>query len=693
MKYNFEKVTDYNLIAPALSTINLEENNIISTSKLINNLRTSSNIPETEKQILKNRSDDKFSQKIRNLISHKVLEKYNLAKSSKNKIELTNHGKRLGKLINKNISVQNIIDIELLTRNSEYKKNLLMAKLNINFNPFLLEKLESCDLSVRAKKFIDAAGIKFVGDLVSNISHKEVMKFPNSGKITLNEIEVFLSQNNLYLGMKTNWNNIENKDYLAKEYSKNQTLNIDFNIDNIISKYLKKKSKETESQFERRKKIITLRFGLNGKFSTLDTIGKEFNITRERIRQIQSKFCNEIKNKADLKFSIKKLILFTSQQTPVLEKSLNVSFTQSGFFNTYKSFTNLRNIIASFTKYSFDIYVFRDLSYNLEEPSETTSFQEFLISSKKEEKNLNSIITNSRKWTTKFSYCNFNKLINSLFKTNNYSKFNNYKTSLALHENFLWFDEDNFIALDTAGQTVLSRLKKILFINKKISFIDFKEALLNDQRIDSVPPIDLLKKICIANKLKYDENFIYYSGYDVEIANLDKKIIKLFKENGEFLTFWQCVELSKNYDIKPGSLYKMLYSSYLVKKLENKVFCLFGTEIDNEKVLSAIELAKKEYKENSDLEIEIAWTKEKKVLLQFNLTKVIKLRGLLYLPNNVWDNILMGSYYNYEIKDYLKVGGNSVWGLGKFLEKYKLDSKINIEFSFDPTKTVKVYSN
>ena len=137
-------------------------------------------------------------------------------------------------------------------------------------------------------------------------------------------------------------------------------------------------------------------------------------------------------------------------------------------------------------------------------------------------------------------------------------------------------------------------------------------------------------KICIANKLKYDENFIYYSGYDVEIANLDKKIIKLFKENGEFLTFGN-VELSKNYNIKPGSLYKMLYSSYLVKKLENKVFCLFGTEIDNEKVLSAIELAKKEYKENSDLEIEIAWTKEKKVLLQFNLTKVIKLRGLLYL--------------------------------------------------------------
>ena len=39
MKYNIAKVTDYNLIAP-LSTINLEKNNIISTSKLINNLKT-----------------------------------------------------------------------------------------------------------------------------------------------------------------------------------------------------------------------------------------------------------------------------------------------------------------------------------------------------------------------------------------------------------------------------------------------------------------------------------------------------------------------------------------------------------------------------------------------------------------------------------------------------------------------------
>ena len=115
--------------------------------------------------------------------------------------------------------------------------------------------------------------------------------------------------------------------------------------------------------------------------------------------------------------------------------------------------------------------------------------------------------------------------MNNLFKTSSYYKYSNYKKALRFHENFLWYDEENFIAVDTAGQTLLTRLKKILYVNKKISFSDFKEALLNDQRIDSVPPIELLKKICVANNFKFDENYIYYSGYEIEI--FQKRILRM----------------------------------------------------------------------------------------------------------------------------------------------------------------------
>ena len=88
-----------------------------------------------------------------------------------------------------------------------------MAKLNINFDPYLFEKIENCDLSVRAKKLISTNNMKFVGDLVSNIAANEILKFPNAGKKTLNEIQHFLSQKQLFLEMRTNWNNLENKSF------------------------------------------------------------------------------------------------------------------------------------------------------------------------------------------------------------------------------------------------------------------------------------------------------------------------------------------------------------------------------------------------------------------------------------------------------------------------------------------------
>lgn len=48
---------------------------------------------------------------------------------------------------------------------------------------------------------------------------------------------------------------------------------------------------------ERERKIIQLRYGLNdGRYRTLEEVGKEFNITRERIRQIESKVLKKLRH-------------------------------------------------------------------------------------------------------------------------------------------------------------------------------------------------------------------------------------------------------------------------------------------------------------------------------------------------------------------------------------------------------------
>ena len=48
---------------------------------------------------------------------------------------------------------------------------------------------------------------------------------------------------------------------------------------------------------EREEKVLRLRFGLDdGRARTLEEVGKEFNVTRERIRQIEAKALRKLRN-------------------------------------------------------------------------------------------------------------------------------------------------------------------------------------------------------------------------------------------------------------------------------------------------------------------------------------------------------------------------------------------------------------
>ena len=52
-----------------------------------------------------------------------------------------------------------------------------------------------------------------------------------------------------------------------------------------------------ESLTEREREVVMLRFGLkDGRARTLEEVGKEFNVTRERIRQIEAKALRKLRH-------------------------------------------------------------------------------------------------------------------------------------------------------------------------------------------------------------------------------------------------------------------------------------------------------------------------------------------------------------------------------------------------------------
>ena len=83
------------------------------------------------------------------------------------------------------------------------------------FNPALLKKVEELELSVRSANCLKNDNIVYIGDLIQK-SEAEMLRTPNFGRKSLNEIKEVLAQMGLHLGMEiANWPP-ENIEELAK---------------------------------------------------------------------------------------------------------------------------------------------------------------------------------------------------------------------------------------------------------------------------------------------------------------------------------------------------------------------------------------------------------------------------------------------------------------------------------------------
>jgi len=87
----------------------------------------------------------------------------------------------------------------------------------LSFNSNLLKKVEELELSVRSANCLKNDNIIYIGDLVQK-SESEMLRTPNFGRKSLNEIKEVLQQMELNLGMSVHDWPPENIDDLAKKY-------------------------------------------------------------------------------------------------------------------------------------------------------------------------------------------------------------------------------------------------------------------------------------------------------------------------------------------------------------------------------------------------------------------------------------------------------------------------------------------
>jgi DNA-directed RNA polymerase subunit alpha len=69
------------------------------------------------------------------------------------------------------------------------------------FDPILLRPVDELELTVRSANCLKAENIYYIGDLIQR-TENELLKTPNLGRKSLNEIKEVLASRGLTLGMK-----------------------------------------------------------------------------------------------------------------------------------------------------------------------------------------------------------------------------------------------------------------------------------------------------------------------------------------------------------------------------------------------------------------------------------------------------------------------------------------------------------
>ncbi|HYY83337.1 MAG TPA: DNA-directed RNA polymerase subunit alpha, partial [Beijerinckiaceae bacterium] len=97
------------------------------------------------------------------------------------------------------------------------KEEAAISTPQLPFNPALLKKVDELELSVRSANCLKNDNIVYIGDLIQK-SEAEMLRTPNFGRKSLNEIKEVLASMGLHLGMEVPGWPPENIDDLAKRF-------------------------------------------------------------------------------------------------------------------------------------------------------------------------------------------------------------------------------------------------------------------------------------------------------------------------------------------------------------------------------------------------------------------------------------------------------------------------------------------
>ena len=607
-------------------------------------------------------------------------------------------------------SYQAVVGIELMRPHpgeevkESYQKEL--ENLNQDFFVKALLKTEDLDLSARATNCLKNKKIIYVGDLIK-IPTTELLKIHNFGRKSFAEIKKQISMLNLNFGMEVpNWPpediSLARKFYANEIEKERNRLMAKLEKENIKDKKVLYKMFEETNNLEeelsnlaniigsaRNKEIIIKYFGWDGSGpKTLQVLGEEFGLTRERIRQILNKFENKLRRVGRRKNislpNMDAVLQFVAGCIPNDAKLIESELVANKL--TKKNF-KLESLIktAKFLdrKISFRIEKINGIRYiTLPEYTKLTKL----------------IIGEAKKSVEHWGVSTLADITSQVEEKYGQSIDQNYTISILTNlKEFQWIDEASgwFWLTSVSRNRLINQITKILSVTDSIEISELRSGISRHRRMEGfAPPRRVLLEIC--HQLPWcrvERNVVTADpplDWEKILAETEWSICWILKEHGPVMIREKLEEMCLELGMNQHTFYQYLAYSPIIIKYVPGIYGLRGAKI----APSTIESLKGKEKPKKVL-VDFGWTKDGKIWSAHRLSKGIINTGIFNIPATM-QKFLQGEF-NFKTADNasigtLKVKSSSGWNLKPLFQRRGGEPEDYLVLVFDMNlREVKAY--
>lgn len=552
------------------------------------------------------------------------------------------------------LSAQRIKELEELGREIESSPSPIDDK---NYLVKLIRKVEELSLSVRSSNCLRTLNIIYIGDLVTQ-KRSELLKNRNLGRKSLAEIERKLADLGLRLNTEIKgWPPYNLVELIEEKYSKDleeerkreaNDIQRDVWLDskkgnreeiddgegagkikvNFLEDHLNYLSKLDKK--ERNRQIIFKYYGWDGKEpKTLDITGKEFGLTRERVRQITNIFEKRI-------ISSDKLKLF---YIPYFQNIFDIINDNSPELSIK---IERKLIEKSVTKGKFSINSLIEISrlFGIKIPFRNIKIRGmYLVVPHKSVKAIKNILTKAKSAVEHWGVGSISDITARVKEELTYPVTDEFTILiLSLLNEFKWLDESGgwFWFSSAPRNRLLNLLQKILAVSGEINVSDLRAGIQRPHRMEGfAPPRRVLLELCRQiTWCRVSGNVISAEpplDWEKTLAGTNSYLmVDILKKYGPVMTSLdfekKCLELGVN----RSTFWTYLSYSPLIANFDINIYGLRGTKIPP-MLIDSFKLHRRQTKVIKDY----GWTEKGDIWIVFRISESMFKTNIFNIPSAI----------------------------------------------------------